>query len=158
MRKIAFSGFILSDAENLTAAEVLKLLQGYGTVQTIFQSEVEVVNTAAMDLPNTAWIYISSDDSEGYRLVDGPKDSDGRELTEAEVIQLQKTAVCAEFHAEYPRADRYGAPSYATDETFAEGIVGEHGFRVPLEGFEVHANDCGDDTCEKLWLKLALPA
>lgn len=158
MRKIAFSGFITTADNNLTAADVLKSLQGLGTVQALFQSEVEMVDTSAMVLPNTAWIYISNDDSEGYRLVKGPKDSDGRELTGDEVLHLQETAVCVEFHAEHPRADRYGAPSYATDDTFAEGIVGEHGFRIPHLGIEVHANDCGDDTGEKIWLKLALPA
>lgn len=159
MKQITISAIITPTDDNLTSEDVLAHLRSLGLVVRLYQADVARVALNTMDLPNTAWLHIPNDDSEGYRLVEGSRDTDGRELTNEEVTRLQETAVCVEFHALFSRADRYGAPSYATDDAFAAGIAGEHGFRVAEDDdFEVHAEDCGDDTGERMWLKLAIPA
>lgn len=74
------------------------------------------------------------------------------------VYELLSLGVCVALHCNYPRADRYGAPLLATDDSYAEGAVSTYGFKVAAEGFEVSSEDSGDDTPATFWLKIAMPA
>ncbi len=158
MKKISISAVITPSDDAVTVQDLKRCLSHLGSVTFIFASEVETVDLEEMDLPNEVWVYVSGDDSEPYVKVSGPRQVDGEEIRDKELEFMRDKGVCIEFHAEYPSANRYGAPLHATDEDFAAGIVGEHGFKVPAEGLQVRSEDRGDDGGEEIWLKIALPA
>ena len=158
MKRLAFSSVITLSDDSVTMDDLKRCLQHLGSAYFTFESEVVVVDTTALHLPRVEWIYISNDDSEPYLKVAGPQELQGQELSGDELDFIRENGVCVRFVAEYPRAERYGAPSYSTHDDFAAGIVGQHGFSVPADGLDVEATDRGDDGGEMIWLKIALPA
>lgn len=155
MKRIMISAIVTPNDDSVTLENLQDGLRHLGSAYFTFAAEVELSGTEG--LAKEVWLYISSDDEEPYRQVAGPQETNGKALSGEEVDQLRTNGVCTEFRAEYPRADRYGAPTYATDEDFAAGVVGDHLFKVDADGLTVHAEDRGDDGCEQIWLKIALP-
>lgn len=158
MKKIIISASIQPSDDSVTAEGLQDMLRKLGLAHFPYCAEVELADLGDLELPKEVWIYISNDDSDPYQLVSEARDAGGEGVSEEYLEQMRSQGVCTEFFAEYPRAERYGAPAYSTDSDFAEGVVGLHGFRVPAEGLEVHSEDRGDDGCEGIWLKIALPA
>jgi len=155
MKKIIISAIVTPSDDSVTLENLTDTLRHLGSAYLAFGAEVELVE--AKELTKEVWLYVSSDDAEPYMQVAGAGKTEGKALSDEEVDQLRTNGVCTEFRAEYPRADRYGAPLYANDEEFAAGVVGNHLFRVDVEGLTVFAEDRGDDGCEQIWLKVALP-
>lgn len=156
MKKIMLSAIIQPSDDSVTLEKIKETLSGLGVAHFTFDAEVELAD--ARDLTKSVWVYVQADDSEPLLKVAECGETDGDELGQDELTELFQAGVCTEFRAEYPRADKYGAPSYANEDDFAAGLVGYHGFKVATKGFEVHAEDRGDDGSEEIWLKIALPA
>ena len=155
MKKIMISAIVIPNDDSVTLENLKGAVQHLGSAYFTFAAEVELSGTEG--LAKEVWLYISSDDEEPYVQVAGPEVTSGEALSQEEADRLRTSGVCTEFRAEYPRADRYGAPPYATEEDFAAGVVGDHLFKVAADGLTVHAEDRGDDGCEQIWLKIALP-
>ena len=159
MKKIVISFSMTPNDDDVTLDSLKDLLCKVGSTHFLATSEVEVVDISDIEVGKKVWVYVPNDDELPYVKVAKSGDTTGEELGDLELAALQKDGVCVSFNAEYPRADRYGAPSYATDDSFAEGIVGEHGFAVPSEnGLNVWTNDRGDDGGQEIWLEIMLPA
>ncbi len=155
MKRIVISAVITPNDDSVTLESLRNTLRHLGSAYFIFGAEVEL---AEVEEPvKEVWLYVSADDSEPYIQVTGPHITTGNALSRAKVDRLRSSGVCIEFHAQYPRSDRYGAPLYASDEDFAAGVVGNHSFKVHIDGLVVRAQDRGDDGCEQIWLKLAVP-
>lgn len=155
MRKIIISAVVTPNDDSVTLESLQDGLRHLGSAYFTFTGEVELADSAG--LTKQVWLYVSSDDSEPYVQVSGPGETEGKSLYDDEVERLRANGVCIEFRAEYPRANKYGAPSYAGDEDFAAGVVGNHLFKVDAEGLSVQTQDRGDDGCEQFWLMLLLP-
>ena len=155
MKKIMISVTVTPNDDSIALKNLKDAIRHLGSAHFSFTAEVELSDSEG--LTREVWVYVSSDDSEPYIQVVNPGQTEGKTLSEEEVDQLRANGVCTEFRAEYPRAERYGAPSYATHDDFAAGLVGEHLFKANAEGLIVHAEDRGDDGCEQLWLKIVLP-
>lgn len=155
MKKIIFSAIVTPSDDSVTMENLKDALKHLGSAYFTFEAEVELASSEGM--AKEVWLYASADPSEPYVKVSGPSETEGIEQEEAEMAELREQGVCVEFRAEYPRADRYGAPSYSTDDDFAAGVVGEHLFRVSAEDFTVITDDRGDDGAEQIWLKIVLP-
>lgn len=157
MKKILISAIIRPHDATVTLHNLDACLARLGLTERIYGAEIELADAERPELTETTWVYVTSDVTEPYSRVRAPGDMEGEELAVEEVDRLQKQGLCVEFRAQYPRADRYGAPPYATNDVFAEGIVADHGFRVAEQGMEVHADDRGDDGGEEIWLKILSP-
>lgn len=161
MQKIIISAAITPN-EAITSEELVAMLRKLGATTVFFESSVETVPTD--EVPDvrgaheTVWLFASSDDSEPFIVVSEAGERDGEELSDEDLDRIIEAGVCVELHASYPRAERNGTPFYATEDLFAEGLVGSYGFKVPDEGaLEVYAEDTGDDSAECFWLKIVLP-
>ncbi len=155
MKLIIMSAIVAPNDQGVTLENLKDALRHMGTASFTFGAEVELSDIKG--LTKEVWLYVASDDSEPCIQVAGPGQVIGVALSEEEVDQLSEKGVCTEFRAEYPRADRYGAPVYVNDDDFAAGVVGNYGFRVSADGFTVHAKDRGDDGAEEIWLKILSP-
>jgi hypothetical protein len=155
MKKIIVSAVVTPNDDSITARNIEDAFRHMGSAYFTFTAEVELDGIEG--LTKEAWLYISSDDSEPYVQVSASGETKGEELSDEEVNQMRLVGVCAEFYAQYPRAERYGAPAYAGDDDFAAGVVGSHQFKVNVDGLAVYTEDRGDDGCEQIWLKIVLP-
>ncbi len=155
MKKIIMSAIVAPNDQDVTLENLKDALRHLGTACFAFGAEVELADIKG--LTKEVWLYVSSDDSEPHIQVAGRGEMVGIALSVDEVDQLKENGVCTEFHAEYPRADRYGAPAYASGDDFAAGVVGNHGFSVSADGLTVHAKDRRDDGAEEIWLKILSP-
>ena len=156
MKKIMISAIVTPSDNSVTLKSIQDALRHHGSAYFTFGSEIELANSEGMS--GEVWLYVSSDDSEPYVKVSGPGEIEGTAVSDDDADRFRKEGVCTEFHAQYPRADKYGTPPYATDDDFAAGVVGDHLFKVAAEGLSVFAEDRGDDGGEGIWLKIALPA
>ncbi len=156
MKKIVFHAIVTPNDDAVTVENLKDTIRQLGSAYFTFEAEFETASTDG--LTKEAWVYVSADDSEPYIKVSGPGETEGEELSDDAADELRNVGVVIEFRAQYPRADRYGSPVYNNDEDFTKGVVGNHLFKVADEGFEVYAEDRGDDGSEQIWLKLALPA
>jgi hypothetical protein len=154
MKKIIITATVQVDSV-LTPEDLLAALSRMGKAELGYSAEVGVLPPPANH--ESLWVYVSSDDSEPYVKVSGPDETEGETIDRAELESLQQRGVCVAFYGQHPRSDKYGAPYYASDDVFAEGIVGEHGFNVSSNGLEVHAEDRGDDGAEQIWLNIHIP-
>lgn len=157
MKKIVISAVIRPTDDAVTLNNLKKSLCQFGQTEFVHDVEILLGNAERPELTEVMWLYATADESEPYFLVKAPGNMKGEELATDEVGWLIKHGVCVEFRAQYPRADYYGAPSYATNDVFAEGIVAHHGFRVAQQGLDVYAEDRGDDGGEEIWLKILAP-
>lgn len=155
MKRIMISAIVTPNDDSVTAENLKEAIGHLGSAYFIFGAEVEL--SSSEGLTKEAWLYLPSDDSEPYIQVGSPKETGGKTLSRDEVNRLRESSVCIEFRAEYPRAEKYGAPSYANDDDFAAGVVGDHLFKVTMDGLTVVAEDRGDDGAEQIWLKIVLP-
>jgi hypothetical protein len=155
MKRIMINAIVTPNDESVTLENLQDALRHLGSAYFTFAAEVEL--SGIEGLAKEVWLYVSSDDAEPYIQVAGSGETEGKALSDEEVDQLRGHGVCTDFRAEYPRADRYGAPSYANDDEFAAGVVGNHLFKVNADGLTVHAEDRRDDGCEQIWLKLVMP-
>jgi hypothetical protein len=155
MKKIMICAIVTPNDDSVTLENLKDSLRHLGSAYFTFAAEVELSGIEGMT--KEVWLYVSSDDSEPYIQVVEANGTEGKALSGEEVDQLRANGVCTEFRAEYPRADQYGAPSYANDDDFAAGVVGNHLFKVSADGLTVRAEDRGDDGCEQIWLKIVLP-
>ncbi len=146
---------VVTPANNVEAAAAIKALQALGTVEVDY---CDVVDYSPVEnrLKET-WLYISANEEDPYFLVDKPFEREGTEVSDYEIQNLRAKGVCTRMYAEYPRADRYGAPSYAASDEAAGLIVADHLFPVAEKSFEVLAKDRRDDGCEEFWLCIAMP-
>lgn len=142
--------------ESVVTDDVLSALRTLGTVAVDYCSAVEYKSSKG--LPRNVWVYVSSDEDEPYLQVENAFAIEGPELSDYEMQKLRSQGVCKEFYAQYPRADRYSAPTYAANDDAAAVMVAEHLFAVCKEDFEVHAVDRDDDGGEELWLCISMPA
>ncbi len=155
MKKIMISAIVTPRDESVTLESLQDALRRLGSANFTFTAEVEA--SSIEGLTREIWLYLSNDDEEPYIQVSGPGKTAGKGLSQREADELRAMGVCTEFRAEYPSSDKYGAPSYANDDEFAAGVVGEHLFKVNTDGLTVHAEDRGDDGCDQIWLKIVLP-
>lgn len=158
MKKIAISAVLTPTDDSITAEGILDILRKLGLCYTVFEGEVETVPEESLDLPREVWLYVPFDDEEPYLKVSASGSVEGEELSYVELEALRNQGVCMAFHADFPRASRYGVPHYAINEDYAACVAGFHGFKTPHEGLELSAKDRGDDGGEDIWLKIALPA
>lgn len=156
MKKLIVSAVVTPNDDSITLESLQDMLRHLGSAYFTFGAEVELAGISGPT--EDIWLYISSDDEEPYLQVACTGETEGEPLSSEETDDLRERGVCTEFRAEYPRADRYGAPLYANDEDFAAGVVGNHSFKVSADGLTVYAEDRGDDGAEQVWLKIALPA
>ncbi len=151
MRKIVVQMEISQPTEGLSCEHLRKQLQQFGDVRFDVLEDVELASGKDARLTCAYWIFVPADEELPYMLVSGPREVDGVEIPQEVMRELTSQAVCTEFHADYPRGDRYGAPRYAASSSFAEAVVSEH-FMVASEGLEVDCRDRGDDGAEEIWL------
>lgn len=136
--------------------DVVSALRTLGTVAVDYCSAVEYKSSKG--LTRNVWVYVSSSSDEPYLQVEEAFATEGQEISDYEMQKLRSQGVCTKFYAKYPRADRYGAPTYAANDDAAAVVVSEHLFAVASLVFEVHAVDRRDDGGEELWLCIAMPA
>lgn len=158
MKKIIISAVIIPTDDAVTVANLMETLRRLGSAYFTTAAQVEMVDVNEMELTKSVWIYIPSDDEESFEIVSGPGETDGDVVSAEDLETMRETGVCLEFNAEYPDSGKYGAPDFATEDVFAEGLIGEYGFRIPSEGLVVTTNDRGDDGSQQIWLKIAIPA
>lgn len=151
MKRVFINAVIQGD---VTEQMVRAALASLGQIVEIQAGGFEIASAAG--LTKRACLYISADESEPCVLVSSSGDTEGKELSEEAMSLLNKHGVCVGFFGKYPRADRYGAPSYANNDAAAAAIAADHGF-VCAECLDVLTEDQGDDTCDMIWLDIALP-
>lgn len=155
MKKIIISASITPADDAVTLEDLQQALRHLGSTHFIYTAEVELAS--AENCTQAVWLYVSADDSEPYLIVSELGDTEGQPVDGVEADRIRQDGVCTELYAQFPRADKYGAPAYSNDDEFAAGVVGSHGFRLDPNDFTVRAEDRGDDGCEEIWLKLMLP-
>ncbi len=160
MQKIMISGHVTTD----DSVDVGRL---EGLIRDAIASYVPepvyelVMNTGSVQIKPTpgegsVWILILPDDEEPYYLVENDQDRTfERPLTDDEASYLLEHGVAIAGRGEYPRADKYGAPSWATNDD-NDFIAGHHGFPVSAD-FYLEAEDSQDDSSETFWFKISLP-
>ena len=156
MKKILISAIVKPHDDSVTIENLQEVLRKLGSTYFTFSAEVELAD--ATGLSKEAWIYISADDGEPYVLVPKRGETEGEELSNEEADRLRAHGVVTEFYAEYPRADKYGSPMFSNDDDYAAGVIGSHLFKVEQENLVVYSEDRGDDGCEQIWIKIALPS
>lgn len=155
MQKLMISATVMAD-DNLDISLVQRLMAVLGEVES---SSVMCVHYRPIeDRDCRVWVLASTDESEPYLLVAGPCATSGVELDETLTSLLMETGVCTSMTAFYPRADRYGAPSWAScpDGSSAAGIPSMEGFFIASEGFSAVCRDSGDDSAESFWFEIAV--
>jgi hypothetical protein len=157
MKKFVLQFSITPNDDEVSIEDLKKTISHLGSTCFTVSQEVECIDTSELDLPNTAWIFVSADDSEPFIVVPKAFESEGEEIAPEDLEFFQREGVVTELHALYPRADRYDAPGYASDKDLADCYVADYGFRVPASGVEVFASDSRDDSVQTVWLKVALP-
>ena len=155
MNKIVISATVTPTNSETTTAQLLAALEQFGDVEVTYCESFEIKSDDGMT--KSAWIYISSDESTPYQLVNADGEYEGPYISDYVMLQLREKGVCVEFSARYPNGDKYGSPSYASNEDAASLVVAEHLFAV-IESMDVGSVDRGDDGAEEFWLKIALPA
>lgn len=157
MKKIILSATIEPADDSVSADNLIDALRHLGKARILYAAEVGL---AAIDtsIPHEeVWVFVSQDEAEPYKHVNAPGECGGVNLSDDELDGLRRRGICVAFVAEYPNGAKYGSPSYASDDDFAAGIVGNHGFRIAPDMFTWHAVDRGDDGSETIWLKLLVP-
>lgn len=155
MKKITISATVtLTDLETMPS-QLIAALEEFGAISVSYCDAFDI--KSADGLTKTAWIYISSDESKPYRLVNSDSECEGVEISDFSMLHLRLKGVCVEFSAQYPNGDKYGSPAYASNEDAAAVIVSEHLFAVG-DAMTVSTLDRDDDGSEEFWLKIALPA
>jgi hypothetical protein len=163
MRKIAISAIIelpdspLDNVVDVDRTVISALLEKMGAKSYSFLADISVSEYTKAELKSEAiWLYMPGEDEIAY-IVSGPGEVEcDKQLDENGYIALRESGVCTEFHAVFPRADKYGMPGYTDEDVFAEGVVSEYGFSVPKDGLRISAKDRGDDGCAEFWLKIVV--
>lgn len=153
MKKFIVQLAISPATDSMTLDALRTQLKSLGEVQIDVLEEVNTATSLDPALNTAYWIFVSADEEDPYLLVSGACNSNGVEIPAEALKQLVEQGVCTEFYAEYPRADRYGAPRYASSDAVAEAVVSYH-FAVASEGLSVCCEDRGDDGVETIWLKV----
>lgn len=154
-KKIIVRATLAVDA-GMSAAQVRNALSALGSLEVESCDEIEYKSAAG--LKDFVWIYVTPDVTEPYLRVADAYHLDGEELSDFEMQRLRSLGVCTKVYGRYPRSDRYGTPSFVSDDDQAALIAMEHLFPVAASGFDVEGTDSGDDSCETFWLCIAMPA
>lgn len=156
MKKIVMNFEFVPNDDAITAESIAAMLSTWGSVTHLSANSEIVIEPIPENATSDVIVFISPDDEVPYLLVEKEGDIEGRELSHDEVNTLRFHGVCKRFFANYPRTDRYGAPMYASHDTYAEAEVADHGFPVSYAGIEVQSQSSGDDGSETEWLTIAI--
>ncbi|MBK6616625.1 hypothetical protein [Ottowia sp.] len=152
-RKIVVLAEVIPGNDLVDIEVVRASLQGLGEVHITVLEEVALTSRSSPELTQPFWFYVRADEELPYLVVGGPGEIEGTVPSSELVDELQEHGVCTEFHAHYPRGDRYGVPLYASEPMLAEARVAEH-FIAAAEGLEIVCKDRRDDGTEEIWLKV----
>lgn len=103
-------------------------------------------------------VYFDMDEEEPYYLEETNSKYPSQHPLEGEMVELlMQHGVCTHLKGYYPRADRYGIPSWAAgDSQSASTIPAEHGFKVS-NAFTSEAIDSQDDGSEHFYATFLIP-
>lgn len=107
---------------------------------------------------NSYFLLGNSNEEESLQIVGAAFDEDGKDAPDDLVQRLVSEGVCTGLSGYYPRADRYGTPSW-DEAAGAMGFAGNFGFAAPRSSadFTVDARDSGDDSMPMVWLEIKAP-
>jgi hypothetical protein len=154
MKKILIHAAIRPNDTAVTVEDIKKCLSQLGCVNFSFAEEFSIKD--ASELTNSVWLYDNGDESSPLLVVNNSKNDEGQPISEELLAYLLEHGACSELCGLYPRADRYGTPEFSNNDDIAAALASDYGFKVAVD-FESYAEDFGDDTSCRIWLKIAYP-
>ncbi len=140
--------------------EVTTLLAPMGKVSVVESSQVRLKSPP--ERATEMWVYQSSDPDAPLCTVKFCGDENGIRLNSDDRLAILNEGVCVEAYAKVSRVDRYGLSDLSCNGqdgiNAAMSFIGqEFNFSVPPEGFVFNWEDSGDDTPQRLWMKIKMP-